>query len=62
MHPDAFLVHQRELNELRFLECARRCRRRLKNPEVSIESYLSNLHKAGLSVLSAELSKTKSLL
>ncbi len=61
-HPDTFLVHQRGLNELRFVACARSCRSRLKNPEVSIESYLGNLRKAGLSVLSAELAKTRDML
>lgn len=61
-HPDTFLIHQRGLNEQRFLECARRCRRRLKNPPKTPEEYLDGLRAAGLVLLAAELCKTKSLL
>ena len=61
-HPDAFLASQFQLNEQFVLECARRCRRRLKSPEVTIEGYLDNLHRAGLVVLSAKLAKTRNAL
>jgi hypothetical protein len=58
-HPDTFLIHQRGRNEQRFLECVRRCRRRLKNPARNPDEYLEGLHKAGLVVLAAELGKAK---
>jgi hypothetical protein len=61
-HPDTFLIHQRGLNEQQFLECVRRCRRRLKNPPKTPDEYLDGLKKAGLVVLAAELGKAKSLL
>lgn len=58
-HPDAFLTRLLELDELLFLECAHRCRSRLKNPGVPVDSYLSNLRKAGLVMLAAELERAK---
>ena len=61
-HPDTFLIHQRGLNDQLFLECVRRCRRRLQNPQRSSDEYLESLESAGLVVLAAELSKAKSLL
>jgi predicted nucleic acid-binding protein len=61
-HPDTFLIHQRGLNQQQFLECIRRVRRRMKNPEVSRDAYLESLKKAELVVLAAELAKAKSLL
>ena len=61
-HPDTFLIHQRGLNEQRFLQCVRRTRRRLKNPEVDVDAYLEGLRKSGLVVLAAELERAKSLL
>jgi len=61
-HPDTFLIHQRGLNDQLFLECVRRCRRRLKNPPRSAEEYLESLERAGLVVLAAELGKAKTLL
>ena len=61
-HPGTFLAHQRQLNELPFLECARRCRGRLKAPRSPSRGYLGNLRKAGLAALSGELERTKDLL
>jgi predicted nucleic acid-binding protein len=61
-HPDTFLIHQRGLNEQLFLQCVRRCRRRLKNPEIDVDRYLEGLRKAGLVVLAAELGQAKGLL
>jgi predicted nucleic acid-binding protein len=61
-HPDTFLIRQRSLNGQHFVECARRCRRRLRNPEVSVGAYLDNLRKAGLVLLSAELASVQGLL
>jgi predicted nucleic acid-binding protein len=61
-HPDTFLIHQRGLNEQRFLQCVRRTRRRLKNPEMDVDEYLDGLRKAGLVVLAAELERAKGLL
>jgi hypothetical protein len=56
------LIHQRGLNEQLFLQCVRRCRRRLKNPEIDVDRYLEGLRKAGLVVLAAELGQAKGLL
>lgn len=61
-HPDTFLIHQRGLDEQAFLECARRCRRRLKNPEFSPDDYLAALRKMKLVLIASELEKTKGLL
>ena len=61
-HPDTFLIHQRGLGEQAFLECARRCRRRLANPQFSPDDYLTALRKVGLVLVAAELEKTKGLL
>jgi hypothetical protein len=61
-HPDAFLIHQRALDEPLFLECARRCRGRLKNPPKSVDEYLEGLQRAGLVAVASELGKTKGLL
>ena len=61
-HPDTFLIHQRGLSEQTFLECARKCRARLKNPPMSVDEYLQALQRAELVVLAAELAKVKSLL
>ena len=60
-HPDTFLIHQRGLDEQRFLQCVRRSRRRLKPPK-EIDTYLEGLRKAGLVVLASELAQAKSLL
>lgn len=59
-HPDTFLTHQRGLDEQAFLECARRCRRRLKNPPVSVGDYLATLRKVELVLVAAELEKARS--
>ncbi len=61
-HPDTFLVHQRNLDEGRFLQCVRRCRRRMKNPEKTADEYLEGLSKAGLVILAAELAQVKTLI
>ena len=61
-HPDTFLIHQRGLNEQRFLQCVRRTRRRLRNPEMDVDTYLEGLRKAGLVVLAVELAQAKGLL
>nr|PZN72328.1 MAG: PIN domain-containing protein [Pseudomonadota bacterium] len=61
-HPDTFLIHQRCLNEQLFLQCVRRVRRRLKNPELTPDEYLERLRKAELVVLAEELEKVKTLL
>lgn len=61
-HPDTFLIHQRGLDENAFLECVRRCRRRLKNPPISPDEYLEAFRKVDLVIVAAELEKTKSLL
>jgi predicted nucleic acid-binding protein len=61
-HPDTFLTHQRGLDEQAFLECARRCRRRLKNPPVSAGDYLATLRKVELVLVAAELEKARSVL
>lgn len=61
-HPDTFLIHQRSLAEHPFLECARRCRRRLKTPSLSPDDYLKALRKVELVMVAAELEKTKGLL
>jgi len=61
-HPDTFLIHQRGLNEQRFLECVRRVRRRMRKPEISPDEYLERLRKAELVVLAEVLEKVKNLL
>jgi hypothetical protein len=61
-HPDTFLIHQRGLNEHAFLECPRRCRRRLKEPSFSPDDYLNALRKVELVLIASELEKTKGLL
>ncbi len=61
-HPDTFLIHQRGLGEHAFLECVRRCRRRLQNPEFTPDDYLNALRKVELVLVAAELEKTKSML
>jgi hypothetical protein len=61
-HPDTFLVHQRGLDEGRFLQCVRRCRRRMKNPEKTADEYLVGLRKAGLAMLAAELAEVEALI
>lgn len=61
-HPDTFLIHQRGLGEHAFLECVRRCRRRLQNPAFTPDDYLGALRKVELVLVAAELEKTKSLL
>jgi predicted nucleic acid-binding protein len=61
-HPDTFLIHQRSLDEHLFLEAIRRVRRRLTNPQVDPDAYLTNLGDAGLVLIAAELANTKTLL
>jgi hypothetical protein len=61
-HPDTFLIHQRGLHEQLFLECAKRCRARLKNPPKSADGYLEGLQKAGLVAVASELGKVRGLL
>jgi hypothetical protein len=61
-HPDTFLIHQRGLGEQAFLECARRCRRRLMAPALSADDYLAALRKVELVLVASELEKTKALL
>jgi predicted nucleic acid-binding protein len=61
-HPDTFLIHQRGLGEHVFLECVRRCRRRLQSPEFTPDEYLNALRKVELVLIAAELEKIKSLL
>lgn len=60
--PDTFLVHQRSLDEERFLEIVRRIRQRLKAQPKSADQYLEGLEKAGLVILASELRKVRSLL
>ena len=61
-HPDTFLIHQRGLHEQQFLECARRCRARLKNPSKTADEYLEGLQRSELVMVAAELAKVKSIL
>jgi len=61
-HPDTFLIHQRGLSEQTFLECARRCRRRLMAPALSPDDYLTALRKVELVLVASELERTKALL
>jgi hypothetical protein len=61
-HPDTFLIHQRGLHEQLFVDCARRCRARLKNPPRSTDEYLEGLQRAGLVAVAAELGKVRALL
>jgi hypothetical protein len=60
--PDTFLIHQRGLDEQRFLEIARNTRRRLANPAKTADEYLDGLEKAGLVILASELRKARSLI
>jgi predicted nucleic acid-binding protein len=60
--PDTFLIHQRGLDEGRFLESVRAIRRRLMNPPKSPDEWLEGLEKAGLVVLASELRKGRGLL
>lgn len=47
-HPDEFLMHQRDLNPDRFLECAKRIRARLIDPPRTAEEYIDSLRRCQL--------------
>lgn len=47
-HPDEFLMHQRDLNHDRFLECVKRIRARLVNPPLTPDEYIASLRRCQL--------------
>lgn len=49
LHPDDFILRQFGVDELRVLNAARNCRRRLRNPPKSAFEYLQRLDAQGLS-------------
>jgi hypothetical protein len=55
LHPDDFLFHQMGLNTASVLVAARRCRMRLKNPEIAASGYLDTLEKQGLAKTVGEM-------
>ena len=50
MHPDEFIEHQFGLSPVTVIAAAKRIRKRLKNPEKSVEEYLETLASQGLPV------------
>lgn len=61
-HPDEFLMHQRDLNHDRFLECAKRIRARLKNPERSADEYIASLRRCQLILVADALEAVRRIL
>lgn len=55
LHPDDFLFHQLGLNTASVLVAARRCRTRLRRPEMSAAEYLDTLERQGLAKTVGEL-------
>ncbi len=61
-HPDEFLMHQRDLNHDRFIECAKRIRGRLRNPLLSADEYIDRLRKCQLVLVGDALHAARSLI
>lgn len=54
-HPDEFIQHQFGLDQAKVVIAAQRCRKRLKNPAVSVQAYLDTLEAQSLPLTVAEL-------
>jgi hypothetical protein len=54
-HPDEFIQHQFGLDPSKVVVAAQRCRRRLKNPELTAEAYLERLQAQSLPLTVAAL-------
>jgi hypothetical protein len=61
-HPDEFLMHQRDLNHERFIECAKRIRCRLKNPPLAADEYIDRLRKCQLVLVADALQAVRRLI
>jgi predicted nucleic acid-binding protein len=61
-HPDEFLMHQRDLNHERFLQCAKRIRARLVNPPRTAEQYIESLRKCQLVLVADAIEHVRGLI
>lgn len=61
-HPDEFLMHQRDLNHDRFLECVKRIRSRLVNPELSPDEYIERLRRSQLVLVADALQSVRRII
>lgn len=61
-HPDEFLMHQRDLNHDRFLECVKRIGARLVNPELSPDNYIESLRRCQLVLIADALQCVRRLI
>lgn len=61
-HPDEFLMHQRDLNHDRFLECAKRIRARLVDPPRTAEEYIDSLRRCQLILVADALDAVRRLI
>ena len=55
LQPDEFLMHQRDLNHDRFLECVKRIRARLVNPPLTPDEYIASLRRCQLVLMADAL-------
>lgn len=61
-HPDEFLMHQRDLNHERFMECAKRIRARLTEPPLTVEEYIDSLRRCQLVLVADTLQAVRRLI
>lgn len=61
-HPDEFLMHQRDLNHERFLQCVKRIRSRLANPQLSADDYIERLRKCQLVLVADAIEQVRGLI
>lgn len=61
-HPDEFLMHQRDLNHDRFLQCVKRIRSRLVNPPLTAEEYVERLRKSQLVLVADAIEAVRGLI
>lgn len=61
-HPDEFLMHQRDLNHERFVECAKRIRARLVDPPRTADEYIDSLRRSQLVLVADALQAVRRLI
>jgi len=61
-HPDEFLMHQRDLNHERFIQCVKRIRGRLANPPRTPEEYIESLRKCQLVLVADAVESVRGLI
>lgn len=61
-HPDEFLMHQRDLNPERFLQCVKRIRARLVSPSRTPDEYIESLRKCQLVLVADAIERVRGLI